>query len=259
MFWKIIKWTLILFAVILIGIGIFALVDYFFFLKMNPSFVQKAEANLNNGISIGDAKNDFVIMGTNKEEVNSTDTNNPSPYEIAYSDIKEVKISSDGKYIYCKIIFWETIPKHAPTIEGDILRDIGVKLNVVDRKMYDQIVLHFDSVWEPVIDIPMLNTSYDYGPTGIEWPEDKRMSKHGDDSKVYGGAGTDYLLVAMPMAKINIKYGDKIYLNISQETRSAKFSHASVDVLGRGSEEKMGAMIEWKVGDSVHNIVKQDY
>lgn len=244
-------WVLVVFLLIIIGIGSTLYVRYIVMMRMDSNEVKKAETALASGFTLNDPKADFVIMGSNKEEL-STDTNNENPYKIEYSDIKSTQIGADEKYIYVKISFYEQIPKWPETIDGDTVQNVGNKLHIMNQGGLDQIVFHFDFGWEPVIKIAALNTMYDFCPTGIEWPEEARMSCHGDDSKIYGGPGTDYVLAALPMKKIGLKLGETIYMSVAEETKSNKYSHASVDMLqGVG---KMPGFITWNIGSSDYKI-----
>jgi hypothetical protein len=221
-------------------------------MKMGSGEVEKAEFALAKGFSLSDPQKDFVIMGSDKEEVMSTDTNNQSPYVVDYLDIKETQFGADSDYLYYKVIFYGTIPKLPEAIDGDRLINIGNKIHVMNEQGLDQIVLHTDFGWEPVIKLPALNTSYDWCPTGIEWPEEARMSCHGRNSKVAGGGGTDYILGALPLKEVGLKYGDKIYVSVAEEAKSELYSHAAVDVLqGVG---KMPGFITWQIGSNKYSI-----
>lgn len=253
--WKWFRWVLLGIGIVLIGIGIVMYCYYIIWMKMSPAKVSIAEAALKKGIEVSDPRGDFVMMGTNKEEVMDKDKNNPSPYQVDYLDIKSAQIGADNDFIYVKVIFWDTIPKWPESINGDLLNNIGLKFHIVNAKNEDQIVMHFDFGWEPVVRFGALNTSYDYCPTGVEWPENARMACHGSDSKIYGGGGTNYVLAALPMKDIGLKPGQTIFLTVDEESRSKKYTHAAVDMLqGVG---KMAGVITWGIGSSNHSIKNQ--
>lgn len=243
--WRWFKWALLAIGVIIVGIGIVMYSYYFIWMKMGPKMIDKANAALAAGITINDAKNDFVMMGTNKEEVMGTDKNNPSPYQVDYLDIKSGSFGVDDDYLYFRVNFYGQIPRWPEEINGDRLVNIGDKLHIMNKDGVEQIVVHSDFGWEPVINIPATNTSYDYCPTGIEWPESARMSCHGNDSKIAGGGGTDYIMGALPLKKIGLKSGETVYLSLDEESKSNKFTHAAVDMLA--GEGKMAAVVAWKV------------
>jgi len=250
--WKWFKWVLLALGIILIGVGVTLYCYYYIWMKMNQDVVKNAENAIRNGVTISDSQNDFVIMGTNKEEVNSTDTNNPSPYRLNYLDIKSVSFGADEKYFYYKETFWATIPKRAQSIEDDHIQAIGAKAEFVDDqgKEYGGTVVGFGYV--PVVNIPALDTQYFFGPTGIEWPESARYTGEGRDGKAYGGGGYDYIMGAFPLEKFGIKYGDKINIRFPMEVKSDKFSHAAVDVLqGNG---KSPSLITWVVGSNQYMV-----
>lgn len=244
---------------ILVGIGILIVLVllvlylyYYVWMKMGKSEISKAEAAFAKGIEVTDAQHDFVMMGTNKEEVQSTDTNNASPYDVPYLDIKSAQLGADEQNIYYKVSFYGQFPTRPGNVNGDNFMAIGDKIHIVDEKGEDQIVLHSDFGWQPVISLPSLNTSYDWCPTGIEWPESARMSCHADDAKIAGGNGTDYIMGAIPLKRIGLKTGQTIYIVIDEETKSVKYTHAAVDVLaGNG---KSGGIIKWAIGSNKFEI-----
>lgn len=247
-------WILIVIVGAIVGIGIYMYCYYILWMKMGSEMVKNAEAAVSSGITVSDPQNDFVMMGTNKEEVVSTDKNNPSPYVVDYLDIKSIHVGADDKYIYYKVIYYNTIPKWPESINNDVIVAIGNKLHIVNEKGEDLIVSHFDFGYEPVIKIGALNTSYDYCPTGIEWPEDARMACHNDNSKIYGGGGTDYIMGALPMDKVGLALDQTIYFTIDEETKSSQFTHAAVDVLGTNGKESQ--VIKWSIGSNKFEPVK---
>lgn len=249
---KILKWILVAIGIIIVGVLIALYSYYFVWMKMGAGETEKANAAFAKGISVNDAQHDFVMMGTNKEEVQSTDTNNVSPYDVPYLDIKSAQLGADAQNIYYKVTFYGKFPTRPEKINGDLISTIGDKIHIVDEKGEDQIVVHSDFGWEPVIPIPALNTSYDWCPTGIEWPESARMSCHADDSKVGGGSGTDYIMGSIPLNRVGLRAGQTIYVVIDEESKSAQYTHAAVDVLA--GEGKGGGVIKWAIGASTYSI-----
>lgn len=244
--WKWFRWVLLAIGIIILLIGIALYGYYYVWMKMSSKMISNAETAFSNGISIDDSKGDFVMMGTDKEEVMSTDKNNPSPYQVDYLDIKSGQFGADDDYLYFRIKFYAKIPKWPESVSGDRLLNIGDKLHIMTKDGVEQVVVHSDFGWEPVIKIPASNTSYDYCPTGIEWPESARMSCNGRDSKIAGGGGTDYIMGALPLKKLGLKAGETLYLSLDEESKSNKFTHAAVDMLaGTG---KMAAVVAWEVG-----------
>lgn len=126
--WKWFKWVLLSFLIIIVGLGIYFYCRYIVWMTMKPAQIKKAEAALAKGIKVDDLKNDFVTMGSNKEEV-STDTNNENPYRVGFLDIKSTEIGADEDFIYTKVTFWDTIPKKHPAV--DILQGINKMAGVI--------------------------------------------------------------------------------------------------------------------------------
>lgn len=254
--WKWFRWILLMILILIILILIVLYCYYFVWMKMGAKELNRAKEALAHGFTLTDSQKDFVIMGSNKEETMSTDTNNQSPYSIDYLDIKAVQVGADDKYIYYKVEFYGDFPKWPESINGDRLINVGTKMHIMNEKGIDQIVLHADFGWEPVFKIPASNCSYDYCNTGVEWPEEARMSCHGRNSKVAGGAGTNYILGAMPLKEVGLSLGQKIYISFAEEAKSESFSHASVDVLqGVG---KMPGFITWEIGSDKYTIDNSD-
>jgi hypothetical protein len=245
-------WFLMVIAFILISLGVFLYCYYYLWMRMSPSQVKKAETALSKGFTISDGKDDFVIIGTNQEKLNAED--NPSPYRLDWFDIKSAQVGADEKYLYYKMTFYGKSPKWAQDVNGDTILGVGTKLNIVDDSEIDIAGPGADFGYLPIVGFPVLNTYYFYEPTGIEEPEEKRFAHQGSDSKVSGGAGTDYVMGAFPMDKLQLKLGDEINLILSMEVKSDIYTHAAVDVLlGSG---KQPAMIKWKVGSSDYQIVE---
>ena len=208
---------------------------------MNPKLRDSAEEAFSTGIHVQDASGDFVMMATNKEEMKAED--NPSPYNSSILDVKSLELGIDDKYIYTKITFYDQIPKKVFSLEGDRIVVIGAKVSLHKEDGSEFDILASDYGYEPIIPIPALNTYYSWGPTGIQEPEDARFAHTDDDSRVYGGPGTDYLMAAYPLKNLSIKKGDILRASLSMEAKSAKYTHAAVDVLG--GVGKMPAVITW--------------
>jgi hypothetical protein len=243
------KWVLVIVGVLILGLGIGLYSYYILWMKMGSSQVANAEVALSTGITIDDAEDDFVIMGSNKEVPNE---NNPSPYRIPFLDVKSLTLGADAQYLYYKVTFFDLLPNQSPKVNSDHIRSTGCKLDLVDQSGKNYAILAVDFGWEPVIDLPALNTYYFYGPTGIQEPESARFSHQDHDSKIYGGNGTNYLLGAFPLKKLGLKLGQELRLNLSMEAKSDKYTHAAVDVLlGQG---KMPATIVWKLGTNHYRI-----
>lgn len=227
------------------GIVVTGLFLYFYFDSwcwMSKAEIAKAERALANGITIEDPKNDFVIMSSNKEEPNAE--NNPSPYGISYLDVKSVSVGIDDDNLYFKTTYYDKIPNTLPNMNGDQITDIGNKLNLTNKEGVEQI--DYDSSYEYIapLRLHLISAAYNWGQTGIVWPESARMKYEGKDCRAGGGPGTDSIIAVYPLKKVGLKRGDLIYFNFAEEARSKKYTHAAVDVLG--GVGKMPAFITWK-------------
>lgn len=224
-------------------------------MKMDAGFLQKAQTALSVGVTIADSDNDFADMG--KKDNTKEKPNNPESYKFSFLDIKNVSFGMDEDYLYCKTQFSGTIPGRPPKVENDRIKNYGVKLNLVSQKGVDQIVLHFAYDFLTPFSSTFQSCFYSSEPTGIKEPEDAQFARRDEDCKVLGGAGTDYLLVALPIKKLNITFGQELFLAVSGEAESAVYDHASVDVLG--GYWKMPAVITWKAGTQEFKVDNEFY
>jgi hypothetical protein len=245
------KWVLRLFLVGLIGVIAYSLYLYRVAMLLSRSEVQKVESAIARGIVIEDEQDDFVMMATNKEILNAED--NPSPYRLSFLDVKSLTLAADEQYLYAKITFFDVIPERPTSVEGDAIRAIGCKVNIVDENNMDQMIFAMDTSYLPIVDLPSLNTYYFYEPTGIQEPESARFAHQDHKSKIDGGAGTDYILAAFPLEKLNLRIGQRVLMSLSVEAKSDRYTHAAVDVLlGSG---KMPAIIQWIIGENTYQLI----
>lgn len=216
------------------------------------SSLNRAENALASGITVYDNSNDFASMGQ-KENTNEK-PNNPHPYNFSYFDVKSASIGIDDKYLYTKTQFQEKIPQKPDVVPGDLLEEEGTKFNIINETGQDVVVLHMGYGFIPYFNYHTIGSSYSYGPTGIEWPEDARFCCRGNDAKAFGGPGTDYLIGIYPLDHLNISKGQIIRFAVSCEGESKLYDHASVDVLGGNG--KMPAVITWNT--SSNEFIKDD-
>jgi hypothetical protein len=247
---KIIRITIFALIFLILGCGIYFYCYYYLWIKMDSNQINKAEIALNSGIIVNDAENDYAPMGDkeNKEEK----PNNPHPYNFPFLDIKSVSFGMDDEYLYCKVQFNGVVPGKSPQLEKDRIGDYGVKINLVDRKGEDQVVMHMDYDFLVAIPGTFGSCFYSYGPTGIKFPEDAGFAKRGEDCKVSGGSGTDFLFGAFPVKKMGVAPGQELYIALSAEAGSQVYDHAAVDVLG--GHGKMPAVIKWTAGTTKYEI-----
>ncbi|MRS05693.1 hypothetical protein EG832_21125, partial [bacterium] len=223
------RWIFLGIGATAIGLGIFLYIYYSLQKNMPESLQAKADQVLTTGITITDPENDFALMG--EKQAGSTEKpNNPTAYPLPYADVRSVSLGVDENYLYCRVVFWGEIPERPAQFGDDTITSTGVKVNVTNSQGEDQEIWMLGFGYLPVIEIPTLNTYYFYSPTGIKEPEDKRFSGRGEDSKVTGGAGTDFLMGAFPLARTGLSLGQEIYIAISVESASRIYDHATVDV-----------------------------
>lgn len=254
--WKWFRWVLLSIGIIIIGLGFSLYFFYIIYMRMDSQMLQKAHEALSLGITIEDEQNDFVSV-RDKNEKEGDNLNNLDGYKYPFLDLKSVSVGIDDRYLYWKVQFRGEIPNRPHKINGDKIVAQGVGISIVNKYGEEQVGLAMNCDFLPIVDIPTIGTYYFYGPTGIEEPEDKRFAHQGIDSKISGGGGTDYLIGALPLKKIDIISGQDVYFSVSVETGSAKDDHFAVDVLK--GEKKDPAVIKWKSGTKVYEIVDIGY
>lgn len=252
--WKWFRWVLLGIGIVVAFILSVLSFYYYYWIKMPPQMIKDSENALNNGITINDPGNDFVILGS-KDEIPRDYSSTISPYKKDYLDIKSVSLGADDKYLYYKYTFFGTIPKTVDYADSDPIVAIGAKAELIDESGKEYGGMGVDFGYVPVIKIPSLNEAYYFGPTGIEWPESARYTGEGRDGKVYGGGGTNYIMGAFPLSVWNIKKGDIINIRFPMEVKSGKYSHAAMDVLmGSG---KSPILVHWKLGSKEYTLSEE--
>lgn len=247
------RWAFTIILIVLAGASFFAMYKYLVLMRLSSGLQQKAEQAFAGGITILDEQHDFAPMGTKN---GSGKPNNPNGYDLGFNDLRSVSLGADDQYLYIKVTFWDVIPGAPPILDGDRIGWTGIKLNITNNDGVDQEIWMLGFGYLPIFNFPTVNTYYFYDPTGIQEPEDKRFSGRGSDSKIIGGAGFDTLIGALPLNQIDLKAGQTIYLNLSMETASDRYDHASVDVLG--GQGKMPGLITWALGSNSFEI-NQDF
>lgn len=245
--WRWFRWVLLGIIVIIVGLSGYLYCRYFIWIKMSPDLIKQAETALANGPTINDPQNDFL-----SKELLGKEMDLDEPYRFPYSDIKSLTLGMDDQYFYYKVNLWGNIPKKPGNINGDYSQSAGPQLSLMDEKGVIQTTLAAEFGWLPKLHIFSMNTWYSTDPTGVVWPEGERMKYQKFDSKVYGGAGTDYIMGAFPLDKLNFNIGKTAYLALPVESGSEQHTHASVDHLGGSG--KLEAFITWQVGTKNYTV-----
>ncbi len=211
-----------------------------------------AQANtaLANGIYIEDPRDDFIILESNDEKPNPEMA---SPYRLPQLDVKSLQIGADDDYLYYKVTFYAKTDRAVLVVNGDKIHSFGVNFDITEESGRVLAVLHTNTGWWPIIGTSINGTFYSTEPTGIEWPENARFAKEkNNDSKMYGGAGTDFQLARFPLKTLGLSFGQKMVFDLEVEGGSGKYSHAAADpFLGTG---KSAGMITWVIGSKEYEI-----
>lgn len=245
--WRWFKLVLLAIIIIILGAGSYLYSRYFVWIKMSPDLVKKANIALAAGPTISDPQNDFLSKELLGKEMDLVE-----PYRFSYADIKSLNVGMDDEFFYYKVTLWGRIPSKPGNVNGDYSQSVGPQLSLMNERGVIQATLAAEFGWMPKLHIFSMNTWYTTDPTGIVWPENERMKFQKFDSKVYGGVGTDYIMGAFPLEKLNFDIGKTAYLAFPMESGSEQHSHASVDHLGGSA--KMEAFITWIVGTKDYTI-----
>lgn len=241
------KWVLAGIFIVTVGVGGYLYCRYFIWMKMRPDLEKRAEAALANGPTIGDPQNDFLSKDLLGKEMDLDE-----PYRFPYLDIKSLTVGMDNDYFYYKVTLWGKIPQWPDKVNGDYVIGAGPQLSLLNKKGEAQATLAAEFGWLPKLHLPVMNSWYTTDPTGIVWPESDRMKYQKFDSKVSGGPGTDYIIGAFPLAKLNFNIGDTAYFSLPVESGSEQHTHAAVDHLGGSGKSE--AFIAWQVGTKEYNV-----
>lgn len=245
--WKWARWVLLVIIIIILGIGGYLYYRYYIHIKMSPNLVKRAEAALANGPTIYDPQNDFL-----SKELLGKEMDLDEPYRFSYIDIKSLTVGMDDEYFYYKVNLWGDIPEKPDKVNNDYIVGSGPQLSLMNKKGEIQTSMAAEFGWMPKLRFFVMNTWYTTDPTGIVWPESARMKYQKFDSKVYGGKGTDYIMGAFPLSKLNFSIGPTAYLALPVESKSDQHTHAAVDHLGGSG--KLEAFITWQVGTKNYSV-----
>lgn len=230
-------------------------------MRISTQLLNQANTALDLGITIPDPENDEISIGEKESSEKGEKPNNPDPYREPYLDMKSIAVGIDDEYLYVKVTYYGIIPDRAPDLsDGDQLYANTTKMDIIDAHDQAQAILTMEYSYLPVIRLPGLNTYYATDPTGVEWPENARFASENRDSKIAGGHGTDFVMMAVPLSTLKIKQGDIINFIVGNETGSPKYDHASADVLGKtlSEEEKEGSIYVWKT-DTQNYSTREKY
>jgi hypothetical protein len=224
-----------------------------------------AEAALAKGISIDDGQNDYakVAPGTIQPDGRP---DNPNPWPLPFTDLKNAKIGADEKYLYVKYTFWGKFPEKMAKVGDDYLTGVGVNLGLNDFYNHNtqasrqtgllQTGLNYwsrdkEDNWNEA-DIcvpPVLNTSTFGEPnSAVQYKGEDTYGIATGEGKTYGGAGDDYLVAEFPLSNLGLKYGDEIKFDLGTESGSKVFHHECIDPILDFGSAKMGKLIIWKIG-----------
>lgn len=212
---------------------------------------------LSKGIVIVDPQKDWTYTGNPDD--------NPKSYQVGFADIASFSIGMDTKYLYIKAQFNGKLPKTVdefPTIDGDKINSCAYNF-VIDLDNNPSSGSIGDDGAEIAIGYGIHAENGKYStysqyftePTGIERPEEQRFKNKVFNVKPqFGGGGTDYHIIVIPLNALNIKISQIVTVNGWAESQSVKYHHSSFDRLCPASQRpnaqgKCG--IKVKIGESI--------
>ncbi len=234
---------------------------------------------LANGITIADAQNDYAEV---KEGVIQGDgrPDNPRPWAMPFTDLKNVTVGADDEYIYVKYQFYAVIPSELQRNDTDYITSVCINFDLInyynhninqidgsglmqtgityavgnkeDAKVNDQ---------TPVYNPPVVGTST-FGAANSEVKDENGEDTYGISSgegKVYGGAGFDYVIAAFPFSNLGLQKNQEIIFSVSAESGSKVYHHQSIDPLLDFGSYKSGKRITWVIGSNTYTSEIPNY
>ena len=236
--------------------------------EFTPAMIERAEDAFAKGIVLDDPENDWYMFPEGSRQWDKPD--NPAPYPLSYTDLKQVKIGADEEYLYVKFIFYGNFPDKMPSYNGDDLFSTGAMIEQMTYITNEGIADSADigngiayvqftgsektEEYSP-LDKPTIGQLAMIGEEGLDEHMETIHRTQNGAGFVSGGAGYDYLMSAFPLSEFNISYGDEINFSIAVESGSNLWHHESVDLLMNENNSKFGAKIIYVLGDDKYEAI----
>jgi hypothetical protein len=236
--------------------------------ELTPAMEKRAEDALSKGISFDDPENDWYKFPEGSMQWDKPD--NPEPYPLPFTDLKQVKIGADEEYLYVKFIFYGEFPDKMPSYNGDDLFSTGAKIDQMTY-MTNEGTLDYAEIGSGVfyveftgdekteeyvpLDKPSLGHIAMISPQGLDEHMETIYKTMNGIGFIGGGPGYDYLLSAFPLSEFGISYGQEMNFSVAVESGSNLWHHESVDLLLNKNTSKFGANIKYVLGEDKYEFV----
>lgn len=220
-----------------------------------------AENALENGVRIEDSEDDFHTVPEFTYQPGETRPDNSNPYPIGWTDLRSVSFGADETYIYFKFQFWDLFPYDPTIYEGDLITGTGAQVrqfSFIDGQQretwaqFQNTISYIDAAdTTKTATQPFLHHEIMITPTDqLDEQYDTIFEQFTRAGMIGGGAGTDYIIAAVPLSLFNLKLGDITTFNIGTESGSQKYHHTAIDYLLEGPNPKaiQGDTIQYVIG-----------
>lgn len=226
--------------------------------------IQLSAANvaLESGIKMDDPENDWLKIAKGTTQSDGKE-DNPEPYPLGWTDLKNLNIGADENFLYIKFSFWDRIPDRAFSYNGDKMDGGSAKINYFTftnsagkkdwADLTTPISLREQSNGKLMPGAIMAMIS----PKGEDTNRKTLFTTYSKDGLFAGGPGENYLLSAFPLNQFNLKLGDKVTFDCSVEISSEKYHHEAIDHLFERNGSKFADTIEYVLGGSTYKVMPQ--
>jgi len=239
--------------------------------EFTSAMEKRAEDAFAKGITIDDPENDWYRFPEGSRQWDKPD--NPNPYPLSYTDLKQVKLGADEEYLYVKFVFYGNFPGKMPSYNGDDLFSTGAKIEQLSYATKEGktdsaetgsaiTYVQFTGAEKTEGHIPLGRPSTGQlamiSPQGTDEKSETIYRTKNGAGFVSGGSGTDYLMSAFPLAEFGISYGQEINFSVSVESGSNLWHHESVDFLLNRNNSKSGAKIRYALGGNRYELAPNE-
>ena len=197
-----------------------------------------AEKAFSKAVHVADGAGDWISTGNPGD--------NPGFFRLDCVDLRGVDLAMDADYLYVRFNLGGAIPAKGADcpLDGDTLTGLAYNISfdldnnrTTGSRGNAGAEALFTCSFIVVQNTGKMRDSryYSVGPTGLD-QEDKAFQRRVDlepnkDVRVWGGIESDYILTALPLSDVPVIPGQAISISVWAEAGSAKYHHATFDVL----------------------------
>ncbi|MDD5191049.1 MAG: hypothetical protein PHE50_08420 [Dehalococcoidales bacterium] len=240
--------------------------------KFSEAELKAAETALARGVTIADPQGDWAYVSEGIQGDGRMD--NAKPYPIGFTDVTRVTLGADDQYMYVKYVFDAVLPDKLAYYENpelgktDFISGLGGgfflsrffnrntgKDDVGGMSLSISWVINDDLKYTDnpnLFAIPVVGIQNQATLNGLKYENgDDRYNVDDSNGRGGGGAGTNYILAALPLKEYGLQFGDVVEGSLGIEVGSKLFHHASCDVI-LDCGYKSGATIRYQIGANTY-------